>query len=210
MIKNIFLNEEDLRWLLTGCSIELRNFDSGLKKDLKNLLDIYEKPVEVGLDQIGTNFGTIARLYKTGLFKKPGDIGHYFKYLGDCSREVFQKENLSHNVMLYRKLENELEPNAIVHNEICAVKPIDLRKNLIWGFGKVYENLILDKHYFGEEIKGDYAITHGRSNTGIVLIESITKDEFLKYTNWFNNVQKRDDNCFVDRDLEKRISQELK
>ncbi len=92
------------------------------------------------------------------------------------------------------------------HYEGCAVKVADLGQRLIWGYGGIYHTKI-DENYF-EKIKGRYAIIHGKSDNGLIVIREISEDEFRMYKTVFEEIQQRDNNPFrkYKNDLEKMLN----
>ncbi len=199
----------DKMYLASGCY----NFHIGepkidnVKQQIRNDVAT-NNPRSYQVREIEIKFPTITNLYDKEIFQNQGDISKYFELLGDINKDWENKENCSHNVKLYLEglqrgnlkgfPENDLI-KALETYEGCAVKVVDTQKNKIWGFGGIYENLPLDFEYFGKQEFSRYALSHGSSSKGFVLIRSISEEEFEKFKNWFETIQQVPNNPFTPR-----------
>jgi len=198
------LNKYDRMWLGTSCATMIcSKEDEEVKliwreKIRSSVLDP-KKIMTYNISEFGCAFPNITTLRKVEKIKIAGDIDKYFRHLGDINKEVNIEGNLSHNVLVYRKiLETPFNIEMLANEEICAVKVIDTESQNLIGFGGTYNNISIDFNYFGKEIPNNsrYYLTHGHSSKGLIIIEPINEDEFNKYKLWFENVQKETDNPF--------------
>lgn len=202
---SIELTKYDRMWLGTSCATMICS-----KEDEKVKLVWREKirssvldPAKISkydISEFGCAFPNITTLRKVEKIKIAGDIDKYFRHLGDTSKEVNVDGNLSHNVLVYRKIfETPFNIEILANEEICAVKVVDTEAQTLIGFGGTYKSVSFDFNYFGEEIPNNsrYYLTHGHSSKGLIIIEPINQNMFEKYKSWFENVQKESNNPFV-------------
>ncbi len=210
----------DGMYLASGCykfHIGIENVDK-IKEIIREQVSSGKTTLAFPLKELELKFPQITEFYDKHIFELAGDSSKYFEYFGNVEIDGLIKENCSHNVKLYRdalkraELPNLPEKHLLDFLETfegCAVKVLDLKKNHMWGFGGVYENLPLDKNYFNMEFKNSrYALSHGSSSEGFIVIKNITEKEFELYKNWFLDVQKRKDNPFIP--LKKKLEKILR
>lgn len=160
--------------------------------------------IEIDLEEFKIPFPFIYTFLKT---KQNSSIQERFEGISDDShiKKLYNKaENIKVKLEVLEK--NSEAKNAYLklleHYEGCSVKVADLEKNLVWGYGGIY-NLRIDKNYF-EKIEGKYAILHGKSENGLIAIREISFNEFQKYTEIFSKIQNSENNPFkkFKKDLE--------
>lgn len=201
---SIELNKYDRMWLGTSCATMICS-----KEDTKIKIEWREKirnsvlgPTKIiiyDISEFGCAFPNITTLRRVNKIKTAGDVDKYFRHLGDINKEINVEGNLSHNVLVYRKIfEVPFNEEILTNEEICAVKVVDMQNSSFIGFGGTYQNVSFDLNYFGGKIQDSrYYLTHGHSNKGLVIIEAIEENEYNKYKLWFENVQKDANNPFV-------------
>lgn len=202
---SIDLNRYDRMWLGTSCATMIcSKEDEIIKNEWKEKIrQSVSNPIKLTtyeISEFGCAFPNITTLRRVNKIKSSGDIDKYFRHLGDTSKEVNYEGNLSHNVLVYRKIfETPFNIEILTNEEICSVKVVDMQNSYLIGFGGTYNNIKFDFNYFGEEISktNRYYLTHGHSPKGLVIIEPIDENEFNKYKLWFENVQKESNNPFV-------------
>lgn len=173
--------------------------------------DYSGKNIEFDLDEFKTPFPFIYTFLTT---KQNSKIQKRFEGISDDShiKKLYNKaENIKIKLDIIQQ--NLSAKNAYLklleHYEGCSVKVADLEKNLVWGYGGIY-NVKIDKNYF-EKIEGKYAILHGKSENGLIAIRNITLNEFNVYIKVFEKIQNSENNPFkrFKTDLEEMLNSNL-
>lgn len=137
---------------------------------------------EIPLEEFIKAFPHLGRLYLEGLFERK-TIQEYFEGIDLDSHNMrmylFAKKFARHKG---RELKHILYP-TLEHLEVCAVKPVDLKKQQVWGYFGSYKT-DLDFDYFDISSKG-YGFVHGRSEKGLVVIREVKEEEFQILKEWF-------------------------
>lgn len=207
MKKNIpqyaYLNNEDLKFLASGCFCSFYNREiKCIKEDYKDEMRQYvlnnSTNTELELTHIAPGFPRIQGFFLTETFNNFGDVSKYFEFLGDIKKDGYDKDNCSHNVVLYAQQE-EIKNSIAKYfdNEMCAVKIVDLEKNTTWGLGGVYSYLNFDFDYLNIKNEGQYYLTHGATDSGLTIIKKIDETQFNSMKTWFEKLHKIPENNFV-------------
>lgn len=217
---NIEFSQLDGMYLASGCykfHIGIENVDK-IKQTIRKEVASGKTVLNFRLKDLELKFPQITEFYDKRIFTTPNDASKYFEFFGNVEIDGLIKKNCSHNVKLYRdalkraslaKLPQKDLINFLETFEGCAVKVIDLKQNKMWGFAGIYENLPLDINYFNKDFKNSkYALSHGSSQDGFIIIRNLSEREFKAYKNWFIVVQEREDNPFVP--LKKQLEKILK
>lgn len=210
------LSKNDRKWLATSCATMLctpaeEKIKLHWKEEIRRTIIPSDNQIlKYKIDEFECAFPNIRTLRMANRIVNSDDIHKYFRFLGDITQEVNVEGNLSHNVLVYRKI-SEIPYNDFLlsNEEVCAVKPVDLETGEMWGFGGIYRGLKFDETYFGKIKKTRYMLTHGYGDNGLVLVEPITEEEFNRYKHWYENVQNVKENPFKKRhpELEKILQE---
>jgi len=192
-MNRIILNPIERRYIATCPFLEERMSPEEAKTWRDKLRYSSEEYATIEMDNgFALAFPHITRLYRSGEFNDR-NIQDYFEG-GD---------EKSHNMRMYlfvKKLKRKKAPEhflrrVVRHVNICAVKPADIDRSIVWFFGGEKE-VPIDENYFDMERGGRYAFVHGESDKGNIVVRYVSRKEFERMRVWFEKRNKSKRNPF--------------